>query len=298
MNLRQLEVFYAIMQAGTVSGAAKNLHVSQPNITRVLAHTEQQLGFSLFERVKGRLVPTQEAHRLLPDVEKIYRQLGEFQTLTEKVRSGHQHIRVGAPPILASKLLPPIVTKVNQQYGYSIDLMTGNHSELCQALLTNELDIAITFGEETPAGISHERLIKETMRVLLPKDHLSHNLEQDSSISLSAVLANDIGIIALDDRDPLGVRLAAAIRAINPDFYASFTVRSYNAGAELAKLGAGIAIVDPWTADQYKNEENLKCVALSDSIDCSVSLLTSDIHAMSIATKNLLSILKASNTSL
>ncbi|GAL20195.1 LysR-family transcriptional regulator [Vibrio maritimus] len=201
--------------AGTVSGAAKNLHVSQPNITRVLAHTEQQLGFSLFERVKGRLVPTQEAHRLLPDVEKIYRQLGEFQTLTEKVRSGHQHIRIGAPPILASKLLPPIVTKVNQQYGYSIDLMTGNHSELCQALLTNELDIAITFGEETPAGISHERLIRETMRVLLPKDHLSHNPEQDSSISLSAVLAADIGIIALDDRDPLGVRLAAAIRAIN-----------------------------------------------------------------------------------
>ena len=49
MNLRQLEVFYAIMQTGTVSGAARNLHVSQPNVTRILAHTEQQLGFGLFE---------------------------------------------------------------------------------------------------------------------------------------------------------------------------------------------------------------------------------------------------------
>lgn len=70
MNLRQLEVFYAIMQAGTVSGAARLLHVSQPNVTRVLAHTEQQLGFALFERVKGRLVPTQEAKALLPEAEK------------------------------------------------------------------------------------------------------------------------------------------------------------------------------------------------------------------------------------
>lgn len=70
MNLRQLEVFYAIMQAGTVSGAARLLHVSQPNVTRVLAHTEQQLSFALFERVKGRLVPTQEAKALLPEAEK------------------------------------------------------------------------------------------------------------------------------------------------------------------------------------------------------------------------------------
>ncbi|WP_268810299.1 LysR family transcriptional regulator, partial [Vibrio parahaemolyticus] len=72
MNLRQLEVFYAIMQARTVSGAARLLHVSQPNVTRVLAHTEQQLGFALFERVKGRLVPTQEAKALLPEAEKVY----------------------------------------------------------------------------------------------------------------------------------------------------------------------------------------------------------------------------------
>lgn len=70
MNLRQLEVFYAIMQTGTVSGAARSLHVSQPNVTRILAHTEQQLGFGLFERVKGRLVPTVEAKTLFPKLKK------------------------------------------------------------------------------------------------------------------------------------------------------------------------------------------------------------------------------------
>lgn len=59
------------MQTGTVSGAARNLHVSQPNVTRILAHTEQQLGFGLFERVKGRLVPTVEAKTLLPEAEKV-----------------------------------------------------------------------------------------------------------------------------------------------------------------------------------------------------------------------------------
>jgi len=103
MNLRQLEVFYAIMQIGTVSGAAKNLHVSQPNVTRVLAHTEQQLGFALFERVKGRLIPTPEAQTLLPEAERVYQQLGQFRALTNKVKKGSQHIRIGAPPHLNSR---------------------------------------------------------------------------------------------------------------------------------------------------------------------------------------------------
>ncbi|MEI8631900.1 LysR family transcriptional regulator [Vibrio sp. PP-XX7] len=47
MRLRQIEVFHAILQAGTISGAARLLHVSQPNVSRILTHAEQQLGFCL-----------------------------------------------------------------------------------------------------------------------------------------------------------------------------------------------------------------------------------------------------------
>ncbi|MGR5501899.1 LysR family transcriptional regulator [Vibrio sp. DNB22_10_4] len=288
MNLRQLEVFYAIMQAGTVSGAARNLHVSQPNVTRVLAHTEQQLGFSLFERIKGRLVPTQEAQTLLPEVEKIYRQLGQFQTLTNKVKAGHQHIRIGAPPVLATKLLTPLVSEFAQKNACSIDLTTGNHAELCQALLDNELDLAITFGRETPAGISHRLLLQQSMTVLLSREHHKALSPELSSLSLSTLFHSDIGIIALDERDPLGMRLHDSITAHKADFTPTFRVRSYSAGAELAKLGSGIAIVDPWTAQQYALEPNLMRVALTDNIDCSVSLLSSDVHPMSIASRQFL----------
>ena len=55
MNLRQIEVFRAVMITGSVSGAARLLHVSIPAVSRLLSHTESRLGFLLFERVKGRL---------------------------------------------------------------------------------------------------------------------------------------------------------------------------------------------------------------------------------------------------
>lgn len=64
MRLRHIEVFNAVMLTGSVSAAARLMNVTQPAVSRILAHAELQLGFALFHRLKGRLVPTTEAQTL------------------------------------------------------------------------------------------------------------------------------------------------------------------------------------------------------------------------------------------
>lgn len=49
------------MLTGSVSAAARLINVTQPAVSRILAHAELQLGFPLFHRIKGKLVPTTEA---------------------------------------------------------------------------------------------------------------------------------------------------------------------------------------------------------------------------------------------
>lgn len=61
LNLRQIEVFRAVMITGSINGAAQLLYVSQPAVSRMLSHTEARIGFQLFERVKGWLYPSPEA---------------------------------------------------------------------------------------------------------------------------------------------------------------------------------------------------------------------------------------------
>ncbi|EPT9322139.1 LysR family transcriptional regulator [Vibrio parahaemolyticus] len=289
MNLRQLEVFYAIMQAGTVSGAARSLHVSQPNVTRVLAHTEQQLGFALFERVKGRLVPTQEAKALLPEAEKVYQQLGQFRSLTNKVKQGTQHLRVGAPPVLAAHLLAPTVALLSKEHGISFELLTANRDELCSGLLKHELDVAIAFGEETPPAIMGHVLLKENLALIAPK---SAAIPAEKTVILEELISHDLPIIGLDSRDPLGLLLHQTLSARDEHYQHAITVRSYSAAAELVKHQAGFAIVDPWTAKLYRQDDAVSVHALEPNMSFSVSILFAEHTPQSIATKQFITALK------
>ncbi|MHA2687293.1 LysR family transcriptional regulator [Vibrio harveyi] len=289
MNLRQLEVFYAIMQTGTVSGAARLLHVSQPNVTRVLAHTEQQLSFALFERVKGRLVPTQEAKALLPEAEKVYQQLGQFRSLTSKVKQGTQHLRVGAPPVLASQLLAPTVAALSKQQGTSFELLTANRDELCSGLLKHELDVAIAFGEEAPPAILSEVLLKQQLVLIAPKEALSST---EDSVSFDDLIQHELPIIGLDSRDPLGLLLHQTLSAHDEHYHHAITVRSYAAAAELVKHHAGFAIVDPWTSKQYQDDESVSVRSLSPALSFSISIMFAEHTPQSISTKLFIDSLK------
>ncbi|MCG7587107.1 LysR family transcriptional regulator [Photobacterium sp. OFAV2-7] len=291
MNLRQIEVFYAVMKSGTVSGAARQLHVSQPNVTRVLSHTEQQLGFALFQRIKGRLIPTDEAQRLLPEAEKIYQQLGSFHSLTNKIRKGSQHLRVGAPPILATSLLTPVIAELCKKSNISVELSTDNRAALCTGLLQNQLDLVICFGSEIPPAISGQELFSEEMMLISPHQNQNIPLVEDdnSRVDWPRLVTTSQEIIGLDHRDPLGSLLSQSIQHYEPDYHHQITVRSYSAAAQLVEHGAGLAVVDPWTASLFANRLERK--HLEPALSFSVSLLYADHSPISVTGEKFISML-------
>ena len=86
MRLRHIEVFYAVYSCGSVTRAAEVLKVSQPSISKVLAHAEQQLGFALFNRVRGKLVPTSEANQLFVQVAHVNDDVDRLRQLAANLR--------------------------------------------------------------------------------------------------------------------------------------------------------------------------------------------------------------------
>ena len=69
LNLRDVEVFHAVMMTGGVGRAAGLLETSQPTVSRTIAKLETTCGFRLFDRVRGRLTPTREGQLLFAEVQ-------------------------------------------------------------------------------------------------------------------------------------------------------------------------------------------------------------------------------------
>jgi len=107
MNARQLEIFHAVMRSGTITGAASFLGISQPAVSKAMHAIERRVGFKLLRPVKGRLYPTPEAQRLLPDADRIMSELSAFERLTGEVKAGGAGlVRVVASSSCAAALLP------------------------------------------------------------------------------------------------------------------------------------------------------------------------------------------------
>jgi DNA-binding transcriptional LysR family regulator len=99
MDLRQLRTFVAVAEQGTVSKASAHLRVAQPALSRQIAQLEAELGVKLFDRIRRRLVLTDEGERLLAECRSIVHaaeSLGERARLLRRPDAGV--LRVAATP--------------------------------------------------------------------------------------------------------------------------------------------------------------------------------------------------------
>jgi DNA-binding transcriptional LysR family regulator len=87
MNVRQLEIFRAVVAFGGVANAATNLGISQPAISRMIKHTEEKLGFQLFKRMGRRLYPTDEAQWLYEEIDPLFASISSVQDRIDDIRA-------------------------------------------------------------------------------------------------------------------------------------------------------------------------------------------------------------------
>src|SRR5688572_7558306 len=113
LGLKQIEYFRAVMETGSVSGAAALLNVSQPNVSRMLKYTEMRLGLQLFNRLKGRLQPTPEAISLFREVQSLHTHLESLQEAVQRILSGGSvRFAVGASPSLGRFVVPTLLARL------------------------------------------------------------------------------------------------------------------------------------------------------------------------------------------
>ena len=247
MRLRHIEVFQAIRQTGSVSAAAQLLHVSQPAVSKVLQHAEQWLGFPLFLRVRGKLQPTPEALLLEREVDKVTESLQGVQRLAQSLRRtpGHR-LRIGSTPALALALLPPVISEWKHRYpDINCELVSAHTRELIQNLLMRELDVALTFKLPDHPGLKAQALAHGVLVALAPRGFWP---DASEGVPLTLDELADAPLIGLSSADPLFARLDSYLQSVEPPPRISIAVQTYSLARAMVEAGAGLAVIDPFTA--------------------------------------------------
>ena len=145
MKLRELELLHALISYGSVSDAARVLHMSQPNASKMLKRIEEGLGFLLFERLNSRLHPTEEARLIFDQVESTLLSLRRFNSLTEDIRDMHRGtLTIGGLPLLSRQWLPKILAGFMHKHpGINTTFHTRSSRKLIELVAERQLDIAV-----------------------------------------------------------------------------------------------------------------------------------------------------------
>lgn len=175
LNLRDLHILMTVVQAGSMSKAAKVLNTVQPVVSRSIAELEYALGVRLFDRSRQGVKPTDYGRALLDGGTAVFDDLRQtmknIEFLTDPTVG---NVRVGCNPFLAASFVSAVVHRVAQQYpGITFHFETGYAVELSNHLDERNVDLLVTRPRQPIADecVSFEFLFEDSYSIVVGAQH-------------------------------------------------------------------------------------------------------------------------------
>ncbi len=171
-TLRQLRAFIATVEIGSLTQAARALHLTQPAVSQQLRELERILGVRLLERTSTGLVPTASGSAILGAARRTQAAAVEVAAIALSCRSGEAgRVRLGTGATACIYLLPPILTAIRRQMpGLEIIVETGNTPEILRRVEQGGLDAGlVTLPRTLGRSLTRVRLRRDELLALMPE---------------------------------------------------------------------------------------------------------------------------------
>ncbi|AUL46413.1 LysR family transcriptional regulator [Bordetella trematum] len=241
LNLRQIEVFRAIMLSGSISGASKLLFVSQPAVSRLIAYTEQRLGLMLFERIKGRLYPTPEAKRLFAEVSTLYQIVQRVNEVADNLAENRVgQLRLSCSPSLGQSLMPRAIAAFRREFPeVRLVLQTLIPSVMLQSLLTQQVELGVAYLSMDHPSFASQSLYENHFVAVLPEGHPLAGRAQVSAAELA-----EQPLIGYSADIPFAMLVRDIFAGLPAEPEARIEVQQAHVACAMVQAGAGVALVD------------------------------------------------------
>jgi len=278
LNIRQIEVFRAVMITSSVSGAARLLHVSQPAVSRMLAYAEQRLGFALFERANSRLLPTPEGRDLFREIEHVYRGVQQVNDRARELGEGRTGVlHLVSSPSLGYRIIPTAIARFRQDHAQVKVTFRGlNVSPLIDSLLSHQAELGLAI-----VPVEHPNLIVTPLCVgdivcIFPAQHPLGRLQQ-----LTVADLRPYPLVAYAHGTPFGTLVETLFDNAQEPLRIAVEVASPQDACSIVAAGGGIALVDSFSIESRPNT-GLAARPIAHSPKLTASLLHSRSEPLSL----------------
>ncbi len=257
LSLRLLEIFGTLMLHRTTVDTATELGVSQPAVSLAIKELEKQVGFALFERVKQRLHPTDEARSLFAEIEPLLGMMRSIESHVRDLRDGTEgKLRLMSTPPLGNAVIPAALKRfVTARPNVSVAYDVGRLDDVLESVESGSVELGLVLALEQHPAVHVRHLDRYRMVALVPSSHPLHRRGE----SVTPGDAAEHGFVGLDRQSRLGVMVEATFARMQVAHEPRVVVRNCHTAAVLADAGMGLAIVDPFTAGFVKDLDLVAC---------------------------------------
>ena len=144
MNLQYLRYALEISRTGSISKAAENLSVAQPNLSRAVKELETTLGISIFERTRTGMAVTPEGEQLLSAGERILREVGELETMFDGETAPRSTLSVmSVPAAYTAHAFVSFSAASPEDERIEARFCEGSLTDICDAVMSGSAKLGI-----------------------------------------------------------------------------------------------------------------------------------------------------------
>lgn len=251
MHFKQVQAFRFVMMTGSASRAAELLKVSQPAVSRSIAELERSVGFTLFNRIRGRLVATPEAHILYQDVTRAFIGLERLEASAARIRDfGTGEIKIASLAALGSTLVPRALRIFHESFpDIAVTLQVLPSSSVKDLIASGQFDLGLVADEVDTTGLEHQVLATARAVCALPPHHplAARDTIRPADLDGEAFVA-----LAPEDRARQRIEAVFAAAESKPKIMVETIFSSTICALVLQGLGAGL--VNPLSTDGFAEQ--------------------------------------------
>lgn len=248
LELRHLRLVRALSQAGGMSAAAKQLHLTQSALSHQLKVLEESVGCELFIRHGKKLVMNAVGRRVLKAADTVFYELGEMKDDLNQMEQGKSvTLRIATECYTSFHWLPKVIPLFKQQYpDIHVELQPQAVNHVSERLETGEIDVAIKM-VPAKAPLKNHILFKDQLVVVMSENHPLSNKKMISPEDL----AKENLLLCPEAKEKLLMGLAHYIDTQNIQT-TEFPLTE--AIIEWCHAGMGVSVLADWAAKGWGRE--------------------------------------------